>query len=215
LFARAGYEVVIYDIVPAQVDAALAGVLGKLEELEKIDMLNGKKAVDVAKLVTGSGDLASVMDGAIHIQECVPENLDLKKKVFSQLDALCSDECVLSSSTSCIAPSKFTSGLIHESQCIVSHPVSRPSLSKGQGSCFSALTLGHPSSSYFNKGESAPLYPSRRDCALTRDQPRSLGEDKGTHDGTRPITGGCKERSERLLGQSAPICPSHGGMASC
>ncbi len=58
------------------------------------------------------------------LQECVPENVDLKRKVFEQLDALADDRVILASSTSCIMPSLFTADLKHKTQCIVAHPVS-------------------------------------------------------------------------------------------
>ena len=58
-------------------------------------------------------------------KECVPENLEMKKKVFSSLDLLVNDGVILASSTSSIIPSILTKDLQHRAQCIVAHPVSR------------------------------------------------------------------------------------------
>ena len=54
----------------------------------------------------------------------MPENEDLKRKVFMQMEQYADDSTVLCSSTSCIVPSKFTDQLKRRNQCIVAHPVS-------------------------------------------------------------------------------------------
>ena len=59
------------------------------------------------------------------LKENTPENVDIKKKVFKNLDDLVKNEdAILASSTSCIVPSRFTETLKHRKQCIVAHPVS-------------------------------------------------------------------------------------------
>ena len=57
-------------------------------------------------------------------QECVPENIDLKKKVFSQLDGSVTDDMILASSSSCLCASMFADGLKHRENILVAHPVS-------------------------------------------------------------------------------------------
>ena len=59
----------------------------------------------------------------VTVQECVPESLELKKKVFTSLDELADDHVIMASSTSCLPATSFTSELKHRTQCIVAHPV--------------------------------------------------------------------------------------------
>ena len=60
----------------------------------------------------------------MYIQECVPERLDLKIKVWTDIAAAVdSDECIMASSTSCIVPSLISEKLNRREQFIVAHPV--------------------------------------------------------------------------------------------
>ena len=64
------------------------------------------------------------MENASIVIECVPERLDLKRKIFSEVDELISDtNVVLASSTSSILPSLFSDHLKHRDQVLVAHPV--------------------------------------------------------------------------------------------
>ena len=128
LFAAAGYKAVLYDIEQSQIDQAMLVIEEQLVDLEKQGLLRGKlSAMEQLKLIGSTNDMAIAVENAVFIQECVPENVELKIKVFSKLSELCTDDStILSSSTSCILPSKIFTGLPRVSQCIVSHPCNPP-----------------------------------------------------------------------------------------
>lgn len=127
LFAAVGYEVQLYDVVAENVKSALKLLEIDLKRLQADGLLRGNlTAEQQLQLISGADSLAACLKDAVHCQECVFEDVELKKKVFQELDQVADDKIVLSSSTSCFLPSLFTDGLKHKSQCVVAHPVNPP-----------------------------------------------------------------------------------------
>jgi len=99
LAAIAGYDVVVRDIEEELVADGLESVewsLGKLEEKGKLD----ESADAVRARMTGETDLAAAVADADLVVEAIPENLDLKKDTFAEVDDHAPEHAILASNTS-------------------------------------------------------------------------------------------------------------------
>lgn len=67
-------------------------------------------------------DLADAVGPADWIQESVPERLEIKHKVFAQVQAACRKDAVIGSSTSGFKPSELQEGALRPAQIVVTHP---------------------------------------------------------------------------------------------
>jgi L-gulonate 3-dehydrogenase len=127
-FARAGHDVALWD---QQADAARAAIdycTSILGELKAHDLLNGQDVSAVASRMSEASTLREALAGALHVQESVPEVLEIKRKLFAELDALADSEAILASSTSALLPSAFTDHLKRRARCMVVHPINPPYL---------------------------------------------------------------------------------------
>lgn len=62
-------------------------------------------------ILTGTNSLQEALKDAVLVQECVPENLELKRKVWKQVDDVAGPNTIFSSSTSTFMPSLFSDHL--------------------------------------------------------------------------------------------------------
>ncbi|MBN8957658.1 MAG: 3-hydroxyacyl-CoA dehydrogenase [Rhizobiales bacterium] len=126
VFARAGWDVAIYDAAPGAGEKALGLIAESLEELAEQGLVADAKAA--ARRVRVARDIADALKGAEFIQESLPEDLQTKIDVFGALDAAAAPDAIIASSTSTIVASKFTENLAGRARCLVAHPVNPPHL---------------------------------------------------------------------------------------
>lgn len=127
VFARAGHEVVLHDANPDALNAALSEVDHALSGLERAHLI-GESPRLVASRIRTASDLESAVRDADYVQENVSEDVQVKRKVYAELDALAPVSAVLASSTSGIPASAWSESLPNRSRCLVAHPVNPPHL---------------------------------------------------------------------------------------
>ncbi len=127
VFARAGFDVALWDPYPQQVEAALGFIAERLPELQEVGLLEEAPAV-VAARVRPASTLSEAVRDAEHVQENGPEQVAAKQALFAELDRLAPPDAVLASSSSGIPASAYTKDLAGRARCLVAHPVNPPYL---------------------------------------------------------------------------------------
>jgi 3-hydroxyacyl-CoA dehydrogenase len=126
VFARAGWQVRVWDPNTDQRAAAHAQIARSLDDLQAHGLV--QDAAAAAARVEITGRLEDAVQAADYVQESGPEVLEVKRETFAALDAVAPAHCVLASSTSAIVASRFTEQLAGRARCIVAHPVNPPHL---------------------------------------------------------------------------------------
>ena len=103
VFAMNGYAVTMVDIRQEALDKAINTISKNLDRMvAKGSIDEAKKALTLANLTTNT-DIAVACSDADLVIEAATENIDLKLKIFKQLDEVCKPEAVLASNTSSIS----------------------------------------------------------------------------------------------------------------
>jgi 3-hydroxybutyryl-CoA dehydrogenase len=119
-FAVAGHDVTMTDISGRVLERGLATIFASLDRLiKKEKMTPEQKRAALARIRSGT-DLAA-LGGSDLIIEAATENLDLKLKVFGQLDALAPAQAVLASNTSSISITRLAAATGRAGQVIGMH----------------------------------------------------------------------------------------------
>lgn len=118
--ATAGCQVKLFDLNAGQLKSAkesLMKILSRLVEKSRIDESEKNRIQNNISYVNKLEDLA---DSDLTI-EAIVENLEVKKKVFAQLESLVSDDCIIASNTSSLSITSIAASLEKPERCIGIH----------------------------------------------------------------------------------------------
>lgn len=118
--ALAGHAVLLYDLDARALDKAHASIAANVQRLiekKKLDEAAGRAAIERVRIVT---NLADMRTSALVI-EAVAERLDVKRTLFTELEALIAPECILATNTSSISITAIAAPLQHASRVVGMH----------------------------------------------------------------------------------------------
>jgi 3-hydroxybutyryl-CoA dehydrogenase/5-formyl-3-hydroxy-2-methylpyridine 4-carboxylate dehydrogenase len=123
VLARAGMQVTLFDVNPEALERArgMVGVVeGVLDRLEVPTRDGGGIAYET--------DRAAALDGTEIVVEAIPEQLELKRQVFGEIEDEISAEAIIASNTSGIPVTKLADGLQRPERVIGWHWSNPPHL---------------------------------------------------------------------------------------
>jgi 3-hydroxyacyl-CoA dehydrogenase len=127
VFARAGHPVKMWDADPGAVPKALGLIEQALAELREIGLIDEAPATVRAR-IAAADTLQECVADADYVQENIAEKVDVKRRLYADMDAAARSDCILASSTSSIPTSVFSESVRGRQRCVVAHPVNPPHL---------------------------------------------------------------------------------------
>ncbi len=118
--ATSGCQVKIYDTNQAALDKAkdaLDKILSRLIEKGRIDSEEKNR---IQSNISYVNNLIDLSDSNLTI-EAIVENLEIKKKVFSELEGYVSDDCIIASNTSSLSIASIAASLKNPKRCVGIH----------------------------------------------------------------------------------------------
>lgn len=127
VFARAGFNVKLWDQFPQQPAAAMTFIADRLPELHAAGLLHEAPDTVVAR-ITPVSSLWDALQDVEYVQENGPERVDIKKPLFAEIERIAAPSTIIASSSSGIPASAFTEDLKTRNRCLIAHPVNPPYL---------------------------------------------------------------------------------------
>ena len=109
VFAQNGFATTLIDINPLALEKAIATIKKNLDRMLSKGTISEAQLNQTLQSISTSSDLKSAVSDADLVVEAATENLEIKLKIFKELDELCPEKTILASNTSSIPITKIGS----------------------------------------------------------------------------------------------------------
>ncbi len=121
VFALNGYQVTLIDVAQTALDKALATIKKNNDRMVTKASISQQQADDCVKNISTNSSIAEGVKHADLVVEAATENVDLKLKIFKEIDANAPQQCILASNTSSISITKIAAATARPQQVIGMH----------------------------------------------------------------------------------------------
>jgi 3-hydroxybutyryl-CoA dehydrogenase len=121
VFAMNGYNVKLVDVKQEALDKAVITITKNLDRMVAKGGIDEAKKNDTLKNLTIETDLAAACADATLVVEAATENIDLKLKIFKQLDEVSPPEAILATNTSSISITRIAAATRRADKVIGMH----------------------------------------------------------------------------------------------
>jgi len=121
VFATKGHKVSLVDINQASLDRGLGAIDNSLSRIVKKERITEADKAAALAHITGFTDMAAGTQDAELVIEAATENVDLKLKIFAQLDKLAPAAAILATNTSSISITRIAAATKRPAQVIGMH----------------------------------------------------------------------------------------------
>ncbi|WP_276261276.1 3-hydroxyacyl-CoA dehydrogenase family protein [Haloglomus litoreum] len=128
--ATAGYDVVMRDVQREFVDRGLDAIDDSLSRLVRKESLSEEEADAARDRITGTTDLEDLTEADL-VVEAAPEEMDLKRDVFADLEAVTDEDVVLATNTSTLSVTTIAAATDRASLVLGLHFMNPVPLMKG------------------------------------------------------------------------------------
>lgn len=102
-FAQAGFKVQLIDVNTTALTKAIATITNNLDRLVAKDKIDERKKTETLANISIFTNITEGVEYASLVVEAATENIDLKLKIFKQLDQDCPEDTILATNTSSIS----------------------------------------------------------------------------------------------------------------
>lgn len=128
LAALTSFNVALCDISEELLVKALNAIRENLDSMERLGEIKENSSSIIMLRINCVTSISEAAVGADLVIECLPEKIELKRKIFKELEEICKPDAILATNTSGLSPTAIAKDLKHPERVVVAHFWNPPQL---------------------------------------------------------------------------------------